>query len=69
MSRKLFLMKAFCILRMREGTTVADHIRELKDLIDKLRAVETPIEEEIQVCFLWLSLTESFAPLVLALES
>ena len=26
-----------------------DHIRELKNLIDKLRAVETPIEEEIQV--------------------
>ena len=68
-SRKLFLMKAFFSLRMREGTSVANHIRELKDLIDKLRAVETPIEEEIQVCSLLMSLTESFAPLVVALES
>ena len=68
-SRKLFLMKAFFSLRMREGTSVANHIRELKDLIDKLRAVETPIEEEIQVCILLMSLTESFAPLVVALES
>ena len=49
-SRKLFLMKAFFGLKMHEGTTVRDHIRALKDLIDKLRAVDTKIEDEIQVC-------------------
>jgi len=68
-SRKLFLMKAFFSLRMKEGTAVRDHIRELKDLIDKLRAVETLIEEEVQVCILLMSLTDSFTPLVTALEA
>ena len=53
---------------MSEGTTVADHSRGLKNLIDKLRAVDTPIEEKIQVYILLMSLIESFAPLVVALE-
>ena len=39
-SRKLSLMKAFFGLKMHEGTTVMDPIRALKDLIDKLRAVD-----------------------------
>ena len=54
---------------MKEGTAVRDHIRELKYLIDKLRAVEMLIEDEIQVCILFLSLTDSFTPLVTALEA
>ena len=68
-SRKLFLMKASFGLKMHEGTTVRDHIRALKDLIDKLRAVDMKIEDEIYVCILLMSLTDNFMPLVTSLEA
>ena len=62
-------MKAFFGLKMHEGTTVRDPIRALKDLIDKLRAVDMKIEDEIQVCILLIGLTDNFLPLVTALEA
>ena len=40
----------------------------MKDVLDRVRAVETPMEEEIHVYILLMSLTDSVAPLVVALE-
>lgn len=64
----LFLMKACFSLRMKEKTTVRDHNRELKDLIDNLGAIEMLTEEEIQVCILLMSLTDIFTPFFTALR-
>ena len=54
---------------MREGITVTDHIRELKKLIDKRRAVEVSIEEDIQVCTLLVSLSNKITLLATAIEA
>ena len=54
---------------MRERTLIEDHLKQMKELTDKLAAVGAPISEEDQVVTLLGSLPTSYSALVTALEA
>ena len=54
---------------MKEGTSVDQHLKHMKDITDKLAAIGAPISEEDQVETLLGSLPRCFATLVTAIEA
>ena len=54
---------------MKEGTSIEQHLRYMKDIADRLAAIGAPISEEDQVVTLLGSLPRSYAILVTALEA
>ena len=54
---------------MKEGTSVEAHIKNMKELTDRLSAIKPLIAEEDQVVTLLGSLTPSYSTLVTALEA
>ena len=54
---------------MKEGTSVEQHLKHMKDITDKLAAIGAPISEEDQVMTLLGSLPRSFATLITAIEA
>ena len=54
---------------MKEGTSVDQHLKHMKDITDKLAGIGAPISEEDQVVTLLGSLPRSFATLVTAIEA
>ena len=69
LANKLFLKKRFFRMEMKEGTTIENHLKEMKELSDQLSAIDAPITEEDQVVTLLGSLPKSFSTLVTALEA
>jgi hypothetical protein len=47
---------------MKEATTVDAHLKEMKELTDKLASIGAPISEEYQVVTLLGSLPPSYSP-------
>ena len=68
LSSKLFLKEQYFRKEMIEGTSVEDHLKQMKELTDKLTAIGAPIEED-QVVTLLGSLSTSYSMLVTALEA
>ena len=66
---KLILKKQYFRMEMKEGTSVEQHIKAMKELTDKLAAIKAPISEEDQVVTLLGSLPSNFSSLVTALEA
>ena len=56
-------------MEMAEGTSVKVHIKTMKELTDRLAAINAPTAEEDQVITLLGSLTPRYATLVTALEA
>ena len=54
---------------MKEGTSVEEHIKDMKELTDRLAVIKAPIAEEDQVVTLLGSLPPTYSTLVTALES
>ena len=69
LGNKLFLKKQYFRSEMKEGTSVDQHLKHMKDITDKLAAIGAPISEEDQVVTLLESLPRSFATLVTAIEA
>ena len=69
LANKIFLKKQYFRKEMREGTSVEAHLKEMKELTDKLRSIDAPITEEDQVVTLLGSLPSSFSTVVTALEA
>ena len=67
LASKLHLRKRYFRMEMTEGTMVEKHLREMKELTDRLAAIGSPIAEEDQVMTLLGSLPSSFSPLVTTL--
>ena len=66
---KLFLKKKYFRTQMKDGTPIEKHLKDMKELTDKLAAIGAPISEEDQVVTLLGSLPQSYATLVTALEA
>ena len=64
-----FLKKQYFRSEMKEGTSVDQHLKHMKDITDKLVAIRAPISEEDQVVTLLGSLPRSFATLATAIEA
>jgi hypothetical protein len=69
LANKLFLKKQYFRMQMREGTAVEAHIKQMKELTDKLAAIGAPISEEDKVVTLLGSLPQKYSTLVTALEA
>ena len=68
-ANKLFLKKQYFRTIMDEGTVMSQHIKHMKELTDKLAAIQAPIAEEDQVVTLLGSLPSSYDNVVTALEA
>ena len=66
---KLMLKKQYFRMEMKEGTSVEAHIKDMKQLTDRLVAIKAPIAEKDQVVNLLRSLPPSYSTLVTALEA
>ena len=69
LANKLLLKKQCFRSEMKEGTSVDQHLKHMKDITDKLAAIGAPISEEDQVVTLLRSLPRSYATLVTAIET
>ena len=69
LANKLFLKKRYFRKEMREGNSIEMHLKEMKELTDKLNSIGAPISEEDQVVTLLGSLPLSFSTVVTALEA
>ena len=66
---KLMLKKQYFRMEMKDGTSIEAHIKSMKELTDRLAAINTLIAEEDQVVTLLGSLTPGYSTLVTALEA
>ena len=69
LANKLFLKRQYFTTKMREGQSVQDHLRCMKEISDKLAALGSAVAEEEQVVALLISLPPSYATLVTAMEA
>lgn len=56
-------------LKLSEGGSVQEHLKQLTELMDELSIVDSPIKADNKVMYLLESLPESMSVLVTALES
>jgi len=63
------LKKQYFRMEMKEGTSMEVHIKNMKELTDRLAAIKASIAEEDQVVTLLGSLPSSYSTLVTALET
>ena len=66
---KLTLKEQYFRMEMAKGTSVEAHIKTMKELTDRLAAINAPISKEDQVVTLLGSLPPSYSTLVTALEA
>ena len=69
LANKLLLKKKYFRMEMKETASAEAHLKEMKELTDKLAAVGAPIAEEDQVVTLLGSLPKKYSTLVTALEA
>ena len=69
LANKLFLKKKYFRKEMKEGTSMEVHLKEMKELTDKLASIGAAISEEDQVVTLLGSLPSSYSTIVTALEA
>jgi hypothetical protein len=69
LGNKLFLKKSYYRTMMPEGMPVQEHLKNMKELGDRLAAIGAPIPEEDQMVTLLGSLPLSYSTLVTALEA
>ena len=69
LGNKLFLKKQYFRKEMKEGTSMESHLKEMKEITDRLAAIGAPISEEDQVVTLLGSVPSSYSTLVTALEA
>ena len=69
LSNKLFLKKQYFRKEMNKGNTIESHLKEMKEISDRLASIGAPVSEEDQVVTLLGSLPPSYSTLVTALEA
>ena len=68
-ANKLVLRRKLHSLRLKEGESVQDHIKQMTELFNELAVVGAQLDEEDRVVHLLASLPESYDTLVTALEA
>ena len=66
---KLMLKKQYFRMGMKDGISMEAHIKNMKELTDRLAVINAPIAEEDQVVTLLGSLPPSYSTLVTAFEA
>ena len=68
LANKMYLKKQYFRKEMKEGTSMEIHLKEMKEITDKLASIGAKVAEEDQVVTLLESLPSSYSGLVTALE-
>lgn len=68
-ANKLELRRKLYSLRLQDGESVQQHVKEMTELFDALAVIGDPVSEEDRVVHLLASLPDSFSMLVTALET
>ena len=69
MSNKVFTLMQLYGLRMKRGTRIQEHLRQLNELSDHLAAIGEAVSEIHKVAVLLRSVQDSYSTLVTALLS
>ena len=69
LANKLFLKKQYFRKEMKEGTSMEAHLKEMKEITDKLSSIGAPISEDDQVVTLLGGLPPSYSTVVTAIEA
>ena len=69
LANKLLLKKQYFRMEMKDGTSIEAHMKQMKELTDRLAAIGAAIAEEDQVVTLLGSLPARYQTLVTALEA
>ena len=69
LANKMLLKKQYFRSEMKEGASVYQHLKHMKDITDELAAIGALIAEEDKVVIFLGSLPRSFATLVTAIEA
>lgn len=69
LANKLFLKKRYFRAEMHDGASLNLHLKNMKEITEKLAAIGSPIAEEDQVVTLLGSLPKSYSTIVTALEA
>ena len=67
MTGKLHLCQRFFTMKMPEGSNAEKHMREMKDISDRLTALGSPLGEDYEIMVLLLSLPTYYSLLVTSL--
>ena len=68
-ANKLGLRRRLYALKLREGESVQEHIRQMTEIFEELAVIGDPVNEEDRVVLLLASLSESYDMVVTALEA
>ena len=68
-ANKLALRRRLHSLKLKEGQSVQEHIKQITEMFDELSVIGDKIENEDRVVYLLASLPESYEMLVTALEA
>ena len=69
LTNRIFLKKKYFRMQLKDGLSIESHLRAMKELTDKLAAINAPVSEEDQVAVLLGSLPDRYSTLVTALEA
>lgn len=69
LANKLLLKKQYFQMGMKEGSFVAAHMKEMKEMTDKLAALGSTVSKEDHAATLLGSLPQSYQMLVTTLET
>ncbi|GKB16537.1 retrovirus-related pol polyprotein from transposon TNT 1-94 [Tanacetum coccineum] len=60
-SNKVFLIRQLVNTKMKEGSSVADHVNEFNSILSRLMSVDIKFDDEVQALLLLCSLPESWS--------
>ncbi|VFQ90409.1 unnamed protein product [Cuscuta campestris] len=68
-ANKVFLIRELVNTRMKEGTSVTEHINKMNSILTRLASVKIKFDDEVQVLLLLSSLPDSWSGTVTAVTS
>ena len=68
-ANKLSMRRKLHSLRLEDGDSVQDHVKQMTEIFNALSVMDAPVSEEDRVIYLLASLPESFGVFVTALEA
>ena len=66
---KSFITKKLVNLKLKKGKSIAEHISEFQDLVNKMVTMKLVIDDELQVLLLLNSLLDNWETLVVSLSN
>ena len=68
-AKKAYLFRKLGKLQYKEGTSIAQHLNEMKSLVNQLSAMKLVLDDELQALLLLNSLPDSWETLVVSLSN